>query len=113
MSYSEGRCLAAIGSFAPLSINDLAFRANLDKGQASRAAQALVDQKLVRKATSAEDARGIVLVLTASGQSKWTRVMALIQRRNDDICACLSAAERATLDALLDRLIVHARGQQQ
>ncbi len=112
MSYSEGRCLAAIGSFAPLSINDLAFRANLDKAQASRAAQVLVDQRLVRKATSAEDARGIVLVLTASGQTKWTRVMALIQRRNDDICECLSATERANLDALLDRLIVRARQQQ-
>jgi DNA-binding MarR family transcriptional regulator len=57
MSFSECRCLAAVGSFAPLSINDLAFRANLDKGQASRAAQVLVDQKLVRKTTSPEDAR--------------------------------------------------------
>jgi hypothetical protein len=37
--FSEGRCLAAIGAFSPLSVNDLAQRANLNKGQASRAAQ--------------------------------------------------------------------------
>jgi DNA-binding MarR family transcriptional regulator len=41
---SEGRCLSAVGAFAPLSVNDLAQQANLNKGQASRAAQALVDQ---------------------------------------------------------------------
>jgi DNA-binding MarR family transcriptional regulator len=109
MSFSECRCLAAVGSFAPLSVNDLAFRANLDKGQASRAAQVLVDQKLVRKATSSEDARGIVMVLTPSGEKKWSQVMALVKQRNDEICDCLSKKERAQLGSLLDRLIVHAR----
>lgn len=109
MSFSECRCLAAVGSFAPLSINDLAFRANLDKGQASRAAQVLVDQKLVRKDTSTEDARGIVMVLTASGEKKWKQIMTLVKRRNDEICECLTAKERVQLDSLLDRLIAHAR----
>jgi len=42
MSMSEGRCLAAVGALEPMSVNDLAQGANLDKGQASRAAQALV-----------------------------------------------------------------------
>ena len=49
MPLSEGRCLAAVGAFSPLSVNDLAAQANLDKGQASRAAQALLDQGLVRR----------------------------------------------------------------
>jgi DNA-binding MarR family transcriptional regulator len=105
----EGRCLSAIGSFRPLSVIDLAARANLNKGQASRAAQSLVDQGLVRKQASEIDGRGVVLTLTAKGERLWQRVMDLVQRRNAEITACLSAAERAQLDRLLDRLVAHAR----
>jgi len=105
----EARCLAAIGSFAPLSIVDLAARANLDKGQASRAAQALVDRGLVRKQASDTDGRGVVLTPTASGQRLWKKVMALIARRNEDIFGCLSVAERKQLAGMLDRLIRQAQ----
>lgn len=105
----EARCLAAIGSFAPLSIVDLAARANLDKGQASRAAQALVDRGLVRKQASETDGRGVVLTPTASGQRLWKKVMALIARRNEEIFGCLSVAEQRQLAGLLDRLIAQAQ----
>ncbi|MEO6744420.1 MAG: MarR family winged helix-turn-helix transcriptional regulator [Caldimonas sp.] len=106
---SEGRCLSAVGAFAPLSVNDLAQQANLNKGQASRAAQALVDQGLVRKEASATDGRGVVLALTAKGERAWRRVMDVIERRNGEIVGCLDAAERRQLDRLLDRLVEHAR----
>ena len=106
---SEGRCLAAIGAFGPLSVNDLAAHSNLNKGQASRAAQSLVDQGLVRKAASEHDGRGVTLTLTAKGERAWERVMAVIERRNAEIVACLSPAELRQLDKLLDRLVEHAR----
>ena len=106
---SEGRCLSAVGAFAPLSVNDLAQQANLNKGQASRAAQALVDQGLVRKQASTTDGRGVVLMLTAKGERTWRRVMDVIERRNAEIVDCLDAAERRQLDRLLDRLVDHAR----
>lgn len=109
MSLSDGRCLATIGAFAPLSIKDLAHRANLNKGQASRAAQALVERGLVQKADSQEDGRGVVLTLTAPGQAAWTRTMALIDLRNHEIFGCLNAGEQSQLSALLDRLIQHNR----
>lgn len=109
IALSEGRCLAAVGSFTPLSVNDLAHQANLNKGQASRAAQALVDRGLVRKESSATDGRGVVLTLTAEGEQVWRKVMAVIARRNEEILRCLDAAERRTLDGLLDRLVEHAR----
>jgi DNA-binding MarR family transcriptional regulator len=105
----EGRCLSAIGSFRPLSVVDLAAAANLDKAQASRAAQSLVAQGLVRKDASPTDGRGVVLTLTARGERVWRRVMELVERRNAEITACLTAAERAQLDRLLDRLVAHAR----
>jgi DNA-binding MarR family transcriptional regulator len=106
----EARCLAAIGNFAPLSVVDLAARANLDKGQASRAAQALAARGLVEKAASETDGRGVVLAPTAQGRRLWRRVMALIARRNEEIFGCLSAAERRQLASMLDRVVAHARG---
>lgn len=105
----EARCLAAIGNFAPLSVNELAARANLDKGQASRAAQALVARGLVAKAVNEEDARAVVLAPTVAGRRLWTRVMALIARRNEEIFGCLSLTERKQLAAMLDRVISHAK----
>lgn len=106
----EARCLAAIGNFAPLSINQLAARANLDKGQASRAAQALVDRGLVVKEASPSDARGVLLQPTAEGRRLWGRVMRLIARRNEEIFGCLSRAEQEQLAALLDRVLENTRG---
>ena len=106
----EARCLAAIGQFAPLSVNDLAARANLDKAQASRAAQMLVDRGLVRKSASEADARAVVLTLTRIGKPLWKRVMRLIAQRNADIFGCLSAHEQRQLETFFDRLIAHSLG---
>ncbi|MGE0098597.1 MAG: MarR family winged helix-turn-helix transcriptional regulator [Hydrogenophaga sp.] len=107
----EARCLAAIGQFAPLSVNDLAARANLDKAQASRAAQMLVARDLVQKAPCDTDARGVVLTPTRSGKLLYKRVMRLISQRNADIFGCLSADEQRQLETFFDRLIAHARRQ--
>ena len=106
---SEGRCLSAIGAFTPLSVNDLAHRANLNKGQASRAAQSLVEQGLVRKAPSPTDGRGVVLTLSPKGERVYQKIVGVVLQRNTDILACLSDTEQRQLDALLERLVNHAR----
>jgi DNA-binding MarR family transcriptional regulator len=109
LSLSDGRCLAAIGTFEPLSVQDLARQANLNKSQASRAAQALVGQGLVRKQDSSADGRGVVLTLTPAGRKTWARTMALVKQRNQQIFGCLDERELAILSDLFDRLIAHAR----
>lgn len=109
LGVSEARCLAAIGEFAPLSVSDLAARANLNKAQASRAAQMLVDRELVLKSASDADARGVVLVPTRGGRALWKKVMRLIAQRNADIFGCLSAHEQRQLETFFDRLIAHSR----
>ena len=109
LSMSDGRCLSTIGSFAPLSIQALAEKANLNKGQASRAAQSLVDQGLVRKADHPGDGRGVVLTLTPAGRRVFQSAMALIAQRNEAIFGCLTPQEQSTLSGLFDRLIAHAR----
>ncbi len=111
LGVGEARCLAAIGQFAPLSVKDLAARANLDKAQASRAAQMLVERELVLKSTSETDARSVVLTLTRTGRPLWKKVMRLIGQRNADIFGCLTKAEQRQLEAVFDRLIAHADAQ--
>ncbi|MDO8280994.1 MAG: MarR family transcriptional regulator [Burkholderiaceae bacterium] len=107
LSMSDGRCLTTIGTFEPLSVNTLARYANLNKGQASRAAQALVEQGLVRKQGDAEDGRGVTLTLSPAGRKVWVKTMAMVHRRNQEIFGCLTAAEQRQLGAFLDRLIRH------
>ena len=109
LSMSDGRCLTAVGSFGPLSVNDLAQKANLNKAQASRAAQSLVDQNLVLKSASPTDGRGVVLTLTRQGKAAWKRAMDVVGQRNKDIFGMLSAAEQRQLSNFFDRLIDDAR----
>lgn len=108
----EARCLAAIGRYAPLSVNDLALAANLDKGQASRSAQALVERGLVEKTLSASDGRGVVLAPTPQGMAQYQQVIALIARRNEEIFGCLDASEQQALGQMLDRLIEHLQARE-
>ena len=108
----EARCLAAIGNFAPLSVKDLARCANLDKAQASRAAQALVEKGLILKESSPTDGRGVVLNLSEQGAEVWMRTMRLVTRRNQEITACLNEEEARQLDLILDKLVAHARCDQ-
>src|SRR3989442_6346807 len=65
LSMSDGRCLTAVGTFAPLSVNDLAQKDKLNKGQASPAAQSLVDHGVVLKDASPTHGPGRVLTPTA------------------------------------------------
>ncbi len=52
LSMSEARCLATVGSFEPMSVMDLADKGNLNKGQASRAAQGLSTRGWLPKKTT-------------------------------------------------------------
>ncbi len=109
LSMSDGRCLTTVGTFEPLSVKALAEKANLNKGQASRAAQALVDQGLVLKADHPGDGRGVVLTLTPAGRKIFKRAMEMVTLRNQQIFGCLSDKEQLVLSAMFDRLIAHAR----
>lgn len=106
---SDGRCLTTVGTFEPLSVKELAIKANLNKGQASRAAQALVDQGLVLKVDHPDDGRGVVLSLTPSGRKVFKRAMDMVAQRNEQIFGCLSEKERLMLSDMFDRLIAHTR----
>ena len=111
LSLSESRALASIGSFPHITVVQLAYEANLDKGQASRAAQSLVDKGLVIKTSSLVDGRSVILALTAKGKPVWRKLMALIERRNQQLTSCLSANEQVQLLHLFERLLAQAQAE--
>lgn len=113
LGLSEARTLSSIGSFPRLTVNQLAFEANLDKGQASRAAQSLVDRGLVQKVASPLDGRSVFLALTPKGRALWRKLMVLVERRNDELTRCLSAQEYAQLLDMFARMLSHAQAGRQ
>ncbi|MDO8457008.1 MAG: MarR family winged helix-turn-helix transcriptional regulator [Burkholderiaceae bacterium] len=121
LGVGEARCLAAIGnalgnaladdasSKKSLSINELAAGSNLNKAQASRAAQALVARGLAHKGGHETDGRGVAISLSEAGAALWQQVMQLIAKRNASIFSCLSEAEKAQLGNMLDKIAQNAR----
>ncbi|CAG4887697.1 MarR family winged helix-turn-helix transcriptional regulator [Paraburkholderia gardini] len=101
----EARVIASVGSFGPFSIMDLARHANLDKSQASRAAEALIKQGLVMREASEDDGRVVLVSLTAQGRALYRRVMPVARKWNLDLFACLDENERASLSNALDKVI--------
>ncbi|MGG1943451.1 MarR family transcriptional regulator [Trinickia sp. NRRL B-1857] len=104
----EARVIASVGSFGPFSIMDLAKHANLDKSQASRAAEALIQRGLVARAPSPEDGRSVVISLTPEGRALFRKVMPIARKWNADLFACLDEAQAQALGQALDKVIAHA-----
>jgi DNA-binding MarR family transcriptional regulator len=112
LGLSEARTLSSIGSFSQLTVNQLAFEANLDKGQASRAAQSLVDKGLVQKVASPLDGRSVFLALTPKGKTLWRKVMVLVEQRNQALTSCLSETEYQQLLGMFERMLTQAKATQ-
>ena len=101
----EARVIASVGSFGPFSIMDLARHANLDKSQASRAAEALIKQGLVMREASEDDGRVVLVSLTPEGRALYRRVMPVARKWNEDFFACLDESEQVALSNALDKVI--------
>lgn len=101
----EARIIAAVGSFGPFSVMDLARHANLDKSQASRAAEALIRRGLLARDSDPADGRVVLLSLTREGRALYRRVMPIARQWNMDLFDCLDNAERIALSKMLDKVI--------
>lgn len=107
----EARLIAAVGSFGPFSVMELARHANLDKSQASRAADALMRRGLMRRDASEQDGRLVLVSLTPEGRALYRRVMPIARKLNTEFFESLDERERNQLDQALDKLIAHATTQ--
>jgi DNA-binding MarR family transcriptional regulator len=101
----EARVIASVGSFGPFSIMELARHANLDKSQASRAAEGLIRQGLVKREASADDGRVVLVSLTPEGRALYRKVMPIARKWNGDLFGCLDENEKLALGEALDKVI--------
>jgi DNA-binding MarR family transcriptional regulator len=107
LTIPEWRCMAVLGSFAPLSASEVA-RTAMDKVQVSRAVAALLQKGFALQATDRQDRRRSKLALSAAGSRVYARIVPLAQAAEAELLAALSPPERKSLSALLDKLSAHA-----
>ncbi len=109
VSLMEWRTLALLGAHQPLSLNELARHAGLDKSQMSRVVAGLVERALVLRGIDSADGRGVRLTLTGEGVTLYEGLIASANQRNAAFSAALSEAELLALDSVLTRLADKAR----
>ncbi|KDP84264.1 MarR family winged helix-turn-helix transcriptional regulator [Cupriavidus basilensis] len=105
LSLSEARTLAAIGEFGPFLVIDLARFANLDKSQASRAADHLIKQGLVKREPSPTDGRAVLISLSATGKPLYEKIMRVASGRHETLMSALTTQERAVMERALGKLL--------
>jgi DNA-binding MarR family transcriptional regulator len=111
VSLWEWRTVALLGGAAEAqSLNELARAAGMDKGQMSRVVSGLTRRKIVFRRTDINDGRGIRLSLTRSGRALYQKLIGAAAERNRAFLGCLTAKERATLEAIMTKLAHEARG---
>jgi DNA-binding MarR family transcriptional regulator len=109
VSLWEWRTIALLGAQAPLSLNELAAAAGLDKSQMSRVVAGLVERGLVARGADETDGRGVRLALTRNGEKLGEGLIRAAAERNDAFLGCLSPSERECLEAALKKLGDQAR----
>ncbi|WP_113701829.1 MarR family winged helix-turn-helix transcriptional regulator [Nonomuraea lactucae] len=107
VSLGEWRTIALLGAEAPLTLNQLARRAALDKGQMSRMVTKLVERGVVQRANGA--GRTTQLALTRRGLTLYGGLIAAANERNDAFLTCLTPQEQEVLDSALTKLATLAR----
>lgn len=109
ISVTEWRIIVMLGRFPGLTASEVVERTAMDKVAISRAVRTLEEKGLVQRQTDKNDRRRLRLYLTR-GRGK--RVVESIVPRaaayETELLNALDAGERASLDALLDKLQVSA-----
>jgi DNA-binding MarR family transcriptional regulator len=109
VSLWEWRTIALLGVSAPLSLNDLARAAGVDKAQMSRVVSGLTARELVSRDADIRDARAIRLALTAEGRKLYKGLIRSAVARDSAFLESLSAQEQKVLDGALSKLAHRAR----
>ncbi len=101
---SEGRLLAVLAEREPLSQKALAAATRMDKVAVSRATRTLLKKNLIARRVDPSDRRAQVVTLCEAGRLLFEQMAPKALEIEARVFACLSAAERETLVALLLRI---------
>ena len=102
---TEWRVIAVVGRYPGLSANAVAARTAMDKVAVSRAVARLLDRGLLQREMHGDDRRRSVLQLSEDGYRIYDEVVPLALDCERRLLEQLSEEERATLHALIDRLM--------
>jgi DNA-binding MarR family transcriptional regulator len=102
---TEWRVIAVVGRYPGLSANAVAGRTAMDKVAVSRAVARLLDRGLLQREMHGDDRRRSVLQLSEDGYRIYDEVVPLALDCERRLLEQLSEDERATLHALIDRLM--------
>ena len=94
VSLTECHVLDLLAPGEGLSVKDLAASLGLDKSTTSRAIDALLERKLVRKRASESDARSVRVELTAAGRKRHAAIVTSSVTSYATVLAAVPAAER-------------------
>ena len=110
VSLWEWRSVALLGAAeAPLSLNELARSAGIDKSQMSRVVSGLAERGLVLREVDAADARAVRLALSKAGRKLYQGLIRAAADRDQAFRRCLSQSEKRVFDQALAKLASQAR----
>jgi DNA-binding MarR family transcriptional regulator len=110
VSLWEWRTVALLGGASePLSLNELARSAGVDKSQMSRVVSGLTRRRIVLRAADTIDARGVRLTLSKQGRKLYEGLISAAGERDAAFLDCLSSAERQVFERALAKLAEAAR----
>lgn len=104
LTIPEWRVMALLGASPGLTATQVAEATPMDKVAVSRAVRALADAGRLRAVADGADGRRQQLSLTPAGLAVYRRIAPLALALEAQLLKDLTAAERATLWALLHRL---------
>lgn len=104
----EWRLMAVLGQGVPRTQRELVAITRMDKVTVNRAAKALADRQLIARQAHEADGRSHHLELTETGRSLYDAIVPIALAMEERLEKPLSAAERATLMAILTKLTAAA-----
>jgi DNA-binding MarR family transcriptional regulator len=111
VSLWEWRTVALLGGApGPMSLNELARAAGIDKSQMSRVVSGLAKRRVVLRAPDSSDGRSISLVLSKAGQRLYRGLIGAAGERDAVFMNSLSEQEKRSFDRVLAKLAETAHG---
>ena len=105
----EWRVIGSLALDAPLSLQQISHRFDLDKGQSSRTVAGLLERGLVHRSVNGDDRRSLSLKLTPSGWRLYRRILQSARARSERLLGCLDAGERKAFLCSFGKLMAEAR----
>ncbi len=104
ISIAEWRVIAVLGSFAPLSSNEIGDKTEMDKAKVSRAVAALLKAGLIAREGHPTDQRLIQLTLSRQGRKTYEAIVPRARALEAELTRGLSRQDLGRIHALLDQL---------